>query len=76
MYQIIRSNGNFSKVLKNFDTLQEAMDALYVGAKRFNLKVEVDMSVPAQFGFCLWQIQVLVGNWRYSVYFVNPEFEF
>lgn len=57
----------FLKYVAQYENLQEAIDALYRGAKRWNLNVNIDNSVDPRCGFCLWQIYIQVGDWRYSI---------
>lgn len=59
--------GSLTKFVKAFDYVEEALDELYRQAKRHGYEVAVDNSVDAGCGFCLWQIHVKVGNWRYFV---------
>ena len=70
-YHINRSTetpeGSVTKFVKAFDYVEEALDELYRQAKRHGYEVAVDNSVDANWGFCLWQIHVKVGNWRYYV---------
>lgn len=77
-YHITRSTktpkgGGLTKFVKAFDYVGEALDELYRQAKRHGYEVAVDNSVDAGCGFCLWQIHVKVGNWRYYVTEVNPD---
>lgn len=70
-FVIGRETTNGSEVLvkpvAQFDSLQEAMDALYRGARRYGYEVAVDNSIDPNYGFCLWQIYVRVGRWVYRV---------
>ena len=63
----VNEHNAFSKYVAQYESLQEAMNALYRGAKRWNLNVNIDNSADPRFGFCLWQIYVQVGDWRYSI---------
>lgn len=63
----VNEHNAFSKYVAQYESLQEAMNALYRGAKRWNLNVNIDNSTDPRFGFCLWQIYVQVGDWRYSI---------
>lgn len=63
----VNEHSAFSKYVAQYESLHEAMDALYRGAKRWNLNVNIDNSADPRFGFCLWQIYVQVGDWRYSI---------
>ena len=55
------------KVVALFDSAQEAFDALYRGAKRYGLDLQIDNSRDPHFGFLISQIYLQVGSWRYSV---------
>lgn len=70
-YHINRSietpEGSVTKFVKAFDSVEEALSSLYRQAKRFGYKVAVDNTTSATWGFCLWQIHVEVGKWRYYV---------
>ena len=70
-YHINRSietpKGSVTKFVKAFDYVEEALDELYRQAKRHGYEVAVDNTSDASWGFCLWQIYVQVGNWRYYV---------
>jgi hypothetical protein len=59
--------GSYTKWVKPYDSLQEAMDDLYRFAHRRGYEVTIDNTLDGTFGFCLWQIHVKVGEWRYYV---------
>ena len=59
--------GSLIKFVSMYETMQEALDTLYRAAKRYGYKVAVDNNSLPQWGFCLWQIYVQVGSWRYFV---------
>jgi hypothetical protein len=59
--------GSLTKFVKAFDSIEDALDELYRQAKRHGYEVTIDNTIPASLGFCLWQIQVVVGKWRYFV---------
>ena len=61
------SQGKLVYTVKTFDSLQEAMDTLYRQARRHGYEVTIDNTVAPALGFCLWQIEVWVGEWRYFV---------
>lgn len=70
-YHINRSTntpkGGVIKFVKAFDYVEEALSELYRQAKRHGYEVAVDNTSDAIYGFCLWQIYVKVGKWRYYV---------
>ena len=76
-YHINRSietpEGSVTKFVKAFDYVEEAMDELYRQAKRHGYEVAVDNTPDGTWGFCLWQIHVKVGQWRYYVTEENEE---
>ena len=59
--------GSFIKFVKAFDSLEEALKTLYCQARLHGYEVTIDNSIAPHCGFCLWQIQVVVGEWRYFV---------
>lgn len=70
-YHINRSTetpeGSITKFVKEFECIEDALNELYRQAKRHGYLVAVDNTPDGSWGFCLWQIHVQVGKWRYYV---------
>ena len=71
-YSIIRDkqlseNHTVSVAVKTFDCIEDALDTMYSQARRHGYEVTIDNTPDGRFGFCLWQIQVVVGQWTYHV---------
>lgn len=51
-----------------YDDVQDALDYLYVMAKRRGAELKVDNSVSAAFGFCIWQLYFEYNGCKYNIY--------
>ena len=63
-----------TKEVARFSSAEEALDTLCRQAHRHGYEVTIDNSTM-NMGFCLWQIQVQVGQWTYrTVELCDAEF--
>ena len=63
----LSENHTVSVAVKTFDCIEDALDTLYRQARRHGYEVTIDNTPDGSWGFCLWQIQVVVGQWTYHV---------